>query len=85
MNVHYRLAAVFTAVVDCSEAFGDAFDLSHFCDSLCDLCRIESTLRVRSQLIDVVEMLLGHNENMNRCYGIDVVEAKDIIILIHFV
>lgn len=85
MNVHNRLAAVFSAVINYSEAFADALDLSDFADSLCDLSGIESTLGITCQFINVIEVLLRNNENMNGSYRIDIVEAENVIILVYLI
>ena len=84
MNVHYCLACAFAAVVDRSVSIAYTLDLGDFSDRFCDLCRIKRALRIGGKFIDVREMLFRNNENMYRSYGINVVEAENIFVLIYF-
>ena len=84
VNVLDSLAGIFTAVIDRSVSLTYAADLSNLCDCLGDLRRIESTLRICCKSVHVIEMLFRNNKNVYGRNGIDVLKAKDIIVLIYF-
>ena len=84
VNMHNGLASAFAAVVDRSVSIAYASDLSYFSDGLGDLCGIKSSLRICSQFVHVAEMLLGNNKNVHGCYGINILEAVYMIVLIYF-
>ena len=84
MNMHYSLSCTLTTVVDRSVSIAYTLDLGDFSDRFCDLCRIKRALRIGGKFIDVREMLFRNDKNMYRSYGINVIKAENIFVLIYF-
>ena len=83
MNVHYCLSAVCSAVIDNSKSGLKTLDLCNFVYSLDDFAHILRTLFGVSHITDVIEMLLRYDKSVYRSYGLYIVEAVYIVVLVN--
>lgn len=83
MKMHDCLSAIFTAVVDYAESLVESVDLSYLGYYLGDCIKIYGAVFRLGAVDDVIEVLLGKNEDMSRSNGIDVPDAKNLIVLIY--
>lgn len=79
MEVHDRLTAVLTAVIDYAEAVIETFALGNLCDSLEALADKSGVFSIDS--LSAADVLLGDNKDMNGSLRIEVTEAENIFIL----
>ena len=84
VNVHNCLAGTFSAIVDRSVSAAYAGDLSCLSNSLGNLSRIKSALRITSEFINIGKMFLRNYKNMYRSCSINILEVLYIIVLIYF-
>ncbi len=83
MNVVNSLTAVLSTVINDPESALEALDPGNLIYGLGYGQKVSGTILAVCDVPDVVEMLLGHYENMDGSCGTDVIEAEDLIVLIY--
>ena len=81
MKMLYALASILTAICNNAVSVLKSRRGGNLWNSLKYLCHVYTVFRIDS--IGTADMCFGHNENMNGCLRINVVESVNVLILIN--